>query len=182
MERSRAVGSAFLNVALLCGAAFCDSTFRPKAAAVHALMSGVAQLSPNRASTSSAREDTWAQSTVSVVWGRGQEVALSPEPSYSRSLTPPCGDWGPWDTTLGGAGPNSNRFTKLKDEKRRIMKSLNTSKTRFGSHKVPPALHLPNLSYWGGGLKLLALTSGPASKPEGLHGPAGSAGLLTDVS
>lgn len=29
---------------------------------------------------------------------------------------------------------------------------------------------------------LVAWTSGPLSKPEGLPGPAGSAGLLTDVS
>lgn len=67
---------------------------------------------------------------------------------HSRILTPPCGDWGPWESPLGGAGPNSNRFTKL--------------------------------SYCGGGL--LDWTSKTPSKPEGLAGPARSAGLLTDVS
>lgn len=36
--------------------------------------------------------------------------------SHSRILTPPCGDWVPWESPLGGAGPNSNRFTKLQDK------------------------------------------------------------------
>ena len=36
--------------------------------------------------------------------------------SHSRILTPPCGDWAPWETPLGGAGPNSNRFTKLQED------------------------------------------------------------------
>lgn len=35
---------------------------------------------------------------------------------HSRILTPPWGDWEPWETPLGGAGPNSNRFTKLQDK------------------------------------------------------------------
>lgn len=34
-------------------------------------------------------------------------------PSHKRILTPPCGEWGPWERLLGGAGPNSSRFTKL---------------------------------------------------------------------
>lgn len=39
-----------------------------------------------------------------------------------------------------------------------------------------------HLSYCGGGLMLLACTSGPLSKARGLPGAAKGAGLLTDVS
>lgn len=52
------------------------------------------------------------------------------------------------------------------------VKVLKTSLDLFSSH----------LSYCGGGLMLLAGTSGPLSKPRGLPGAAESAGLLTDVS
>lgn len=36
--------------------------------------------------------------------------------SQSRIFTPPWGDWEPWEMPLGGAGPNSNRFTKLQQK------------------------------------------------------------------
>lgn len=43
----------------------------------------------------------------------GRREVARPFFSHSRILTPPCGDWVPWESPLGGAGPNSNRFTKL---------------------------------------------------------------------
>lgn len=52
-----------------------------------------------------------------VSYEEGQEgerkEGFFPLPSHSSILTPPCGDWAPWEIPLGGAGPNSNRFTKL---------------------------------------------------------------------
>lgn len=44
---------------------------------------------------------------------RGQLIFCS---SHNRILTPPCGDCAPCEDPLGGAGPNSNLFTKLQDK------------------------------------------------------------------
>lgn len=97
---------------------------------------------------------------------------------YRRIFTPPWGDCEPWVTPLGGAGPNSSRFTRLSGDR-----SIEIFSWIFRLW-LPACLFSSHLSYSGGGLMLVPWTpdSEPLSKPVGLPGPAGSAGRLTDVS
>lgn len=86
-------------------------------------------------------------------------------------------------TPLGGAGPNSNRFTRLLGDinKKNTIKKNKSIKLDSVADVFCFSVHL---SYRGGGLMLVPWTpdSEPLSKAVGLPGPTESAGLLTEVS